>query len=466
MRHAELMGRVMISPPVTDRIARRAGVPHRTSSPASVGPPRSCRSRSPSPAASSAPARSRGPSARTGSRCRPARRRRSSTSTRRRRRRSRRSGSPTKPPRDCATTCAAVGDDQGVPEADLVALRQLGKARAGIANGGSAVVIGGLTFMVAFVLSGAGLLGLVALRRRFGAPKSDTRPHATSPAIARPARAARKPLARVRRRRLAATTRLLPWMLAGLHRADMAGPVRLDRARTPPSDRPNLDRIVLPVVVVLAARHAAGCRSPRLRLTWIHARSSSSWRRVPQRRPQRPLPQPGPRARPLAEEAAAARLLRRRVRRRGERHPTERGARVPDLHPRPGGDRGAVGIIWEYRIKRTCSGTSRTGCCRASSGVNADGTSRRPHRPADGPRTRRPCRSRPSRCWRLALPIALVGLLQPIAGGRSSSTAWPSACSRRHPRDLPKSAIIAPVAACSRSPTSAGASCSSSRRSG
>ena len=272
VRHAELMGRVMISPPVTDRIARRAGVPPDEF--AGVG-----RTTAFVPIALTEPGSEQ---------------RASEIAWSKRPYRLEVQARPTSPILDVYTQAPSVeqaqrladeaaaglrdylrsvGDDQGVPEADLVALRQLGKARAGIANGGSAVVIGGLTFMVAFVLSGAGLLGLVALRRRFGAPKSDTRPHATSPRF------------HALRERLAShwpesddddwprTTRLLPWMLAVFLAMLWLVPFySIELNASLPIDM-RLDRLLLPFLVGtwLLALVAGGRVAPRLNWTWIHA---------------------------------------------------------------------------------------------------------------------------------------------------------------------------------------------------
>ena len=128
-------------------------------------------------------------------------------------------------------------------------------------NGGSALVIGGLTFMVAFALAAVGLAGLVALRRRF-ALRPRHGPHVTSPRL------------QALRERLAShwpesddddwprTTRILPWMLAGFLAMLWLVPFNsIELNASLPIDMP-LDRLVLPFLVGVVAAGARG-RRPR-----------------------------------------------------------------------------------------------------------------------------------------------------------------------------------------------------------
>ncbi len=252
----------------------------------------------------------------------------------------RRSGSPTKPRPDCATTCARSRDDQGVPEADLVALRP---ARQGARRGRERRLRrrdrwpdlhGGLR-----PLAAVGLVGLVALRRRVRRLRAATRaPHATSPRL------------HALRERLAShwpesddddwprTTRLLPWMLAVFLAMLWLVPFySIELNASLPIDM-RLDRLLLPFLVGTWLLALAAGRSRRAATQLdVDPRGDRHLPglRVPQRRARRALPQPHARVRPVAQEAAAPRLLRVAVRDHCQRRAAQRGVRVPDLHAHP-----------------------------------------------------------------------------------------------------------------------------------
>jgi hypothetical protein len=142
------------------------------------------------------------------------------------------------------------------PSAGVPVLRQLGPARGGVISAHASAVIGALTFVTAFGLTCALLLGLVSLvARRMG----------------RPARAPAAP-ALDGRDDWPHTTRALPWMIAGFIAMLWLTPFdKVELAIATPIDM-KLDRLVLPfVLVVWAMAFAAGGRlSPRLRITPIH----------------------------------------------------------------------------------------------------------------------------------------------------------------------------------------------------
>jgi hypothetical protein len=161
-----------------------------------------------------------------------------------------------------------VAHGQGVNTKELTQLRQIRGARGEVINGYAPFAIAILTFLVAFVLSCAALYGLIALRlrrvstpgpspgpavasngnghQRFEAEDSDCWPH---------------------------TTRALPWMLAGFIAVLWLMPFNsIDLDASLPIDMP-LDRLILPVIAVawLIALAAGGRGAPRWRMTWIHA---------------------------------------------------------------------------------------------------------------------------------------------------------------------------------------------------
>jgi hypothetical protein len=147
-----------------------------------------------------------------------------------------------------------LGDRQGFGDYEPVRVRQLGRARGGPVNGGAQWAIALLAFGVAFSFSCA--VGLFVLRRRgFRLPvrrpaaqreSGDDWPH---------------------------TGRLLPWMLALFIAILWLAPFdQIELSANLPIDL-KLDRLVLPFVAVTwaLALVAEGRVVPRGRLTWIHA---------------------------------------------------------------------------------------------------------------------------------------------------------------------------------------------------
>src|SRR4051794_1136987 len=146
---------------------------------------------------------------------------------------------------------------QHVAVAKLPVLRSLGPARAGVMSSHGALIVGAFTFVTAFGLTGALLLGLVALARR--------RRPGRLPA---PARGGEEPSGDD----WPHTSRALPWMLAAFVAMLWLTPFdNVQLSFSTPIDM-KLDRIVLPfIVAVWALAFAAGPKlAPRLRLTPIH----------------------------------------------------------------------------------------------------------------------------------------------------------------------------------------------------
>ena len=172
----------------------------------------------------------------------------------------------------------SLAAQQGIPDDKLVALRQLGGARGGIINARASKAIAMLTFLVFFALTFAFLFGLDRLqRRRRGGPAEVEAPGNGAPAeLEAPGNGA---LAlRARRPHAVATddwphtTRVLPWLLAGFIAILWLVPFNaIELNMSFPIDL-KLDRLVLPFVVLAwaCAFVAAGRLKPRLRLTWIH----------------------------------------------------------------------------------------------------------------------------------------------------------------------------------------------------
>jgi hypothetical protein len=147
-----------------------------------------------------------------------------------------------------------LADRRGFDRSDLARLRQLGKARGETANAGMSFAIGLLSFVAAFLLSCAALL--YALRRRAGSGRVDKTPRELEADDDWPH-----------------TTRLLPWMLAGFMAIIWLVPFnQIELTARFPVDV-KLDRLVLPLVVFtwVLALVVGGRLAPRLRMTWIHA---------------------------------------------------------------------------------------------------------------------------------------------------------------------------------------------------
>ena len=148
---------------------------------------------------------------------------------------------------------------EGFHQRELPVLRQLGDARGGVAHSSARIIIGGLTFVTAFVLTMVALLSLRYWHRR-----------RTGTYVPRPT-----PPSRLTGRAAAdwpGTTRLLPWSVAGL--IAMVWLTPFDRIQLTAHGPVNitLDRIVLPCVAAiwLIAFSAGPGAAPRLRLTRVH----------------------------------------------------------------------------------------------------------------------------------------------------------------------------------------------------
>jgi O-antigen ligase len=144
-----------------------------------------------------------------------------------------------------------LGREQRADPAAATRLRLLGPARGAVVNSGVPAAVAVLTFVVAFVTTCCVLLGAFALtRRRAEAPApaaaGDDWPH---------------------------TTRLLPWMLAAFIGLLWLVPFNeIQLSASLPIDL-KLDRLVLPFVAALwvVALVGGGAGAPRVRLTRIHA---------------------------------------------------------------------------------------------------------------------------------------------------------------------------------------------------
>jgi hypothetical protein len=167
--------------------------------------------------------------------------------------------------------------------ASQVRVSQVGPALGAVLNSHAKYEIGALTFAIVFGLCGALLLGAARLRAGWRMAARDRR----RAAVDRPA----PPAAEPRRRAPTAgrhgsgawrpqaddwphTTRVLPWMIAAFMVVLWLVPfdsIQLGGASLPVQLK--FDRIVLPVIVVvwILALAAGGRAAPRLRFTWVHA---------------------------------------------------------------------------------------------------------------------------------------------------------------------------------------------------
>ena len=250
---AEMLGRVMTSPPVVERIARRSRVPaDRIAA--------SARSTANVPLALSEPGSEQRANEifRSGVPYRLEVEARATTPVL-----SVYAQAPSTPEAERVANAAIAGlrdylrdlaDRQGFGDYRPVRLRQLGTARGGVVNGGAPWAIAVLTFAVAFTLSGAALLFLIR-RRGHGIPVRRPRP---------PPEAGDD---------WPRTTRLLPWMFALFIAILWLVPFNEIELRASLPIDLKLDRLVLPFVAVTwaVALAAEGRGVPRGRLTWIHA---------------------------------------------------------------------------------------------------------------------------------------------------------------------------------------------------
>ena len=287
VKHAELLGQVMVSPPVLGRIARRCEIPAAELSglaritanvPASFIEPDSER-RASEIRGSNAPYRLET------------------------------QGRPYAPVIDVfaqaptaeSATCLAdssavglggfvrhLGRQQGVPPQDLARLRPIGGARGGVVNARAPVAIALLTFIVAFGLTAAAIACLIGLRRRrlarrqpplagsthrangVGAPTAPAAPNGVEPVPTPWLEDANE--ADRDNDNWPRTARPMPWLLAGFLAVLWLVPFNsIELNATVPIDLP-LDRLILPVIAVawLVALAARGRFAPRFRPTGIH----------------------------------------------------------------------------------------------------------------------------------------------------------------------------------------------------
>jgi hypothetical protein len=155
---------------------------------------------------------------------------------------------------------AELGRRQGFKKSQTLRLRQLGTARGAIVNGGAPLSVAVLTFVFAFALScGAGMLFL-RVRERGPVEGRALRgsDHADDAAVDD---------------NWPRTTRVLPWTLAGFIAVLWLVPFdAIELSASLPVDL-KFDRLVLPIVVAafVLAFVVGGRARPRWRLTWIHA---------------------------------------------------------------------------------------------------------------------------------------------------------------------------------------------------
>lgn len=257
VKHAELLGRVMTSAEVLDRMAARVGLP-----PGSVGG--SARTTASVPDAFLEP----------GSEQRAAEIGRSNLSyaveaqTR-----------PTTPVIDVYTRAptsdeakrlanAAVpalreymrslAASQQLTDDQILVVRQMGDARGNVVDPGASKAVAVLAFFVGFTLCGGVLLVLLGLARdhlsgNAARPKAPPEPEGDDD--------------------WPHTARLLPWMLAGFVAVIWLVPFSSIELRASMPIDLTLDRLVLPFVVLawILALAGGGRAAPRFRFTWIHA---------------------------------------------------------------------------------------------------------------------------------------------------------------------------------------------------
>lgn len=157
---------------------------------------------------------------------------------------------------------------RGIPSADHVRLTQLGAARGGPVDSIAPVEIAGLTFVVVFGISAGLIIALAGIRRGWRqTPDEEAAPAIPAVAGAAPGHGLARP------GDWPHTTRVLPWMIAGFIALLWLVPFNsIALAVSLPIDL-NLDRLVLPLIVLvwIVALAAGGPGAPRWRFTRIHA---------------------------------------------------------------------------------------------------------------------------------------------------------------------------------------------------
>lgn len=156
----------------------------------------------------------------------------------------------------------SLAAEQRFPMSQTARVQALGPARGGIANGGATFVIAFLTFITVFGLLFAGLLALSSLLQRRRRDDEPAAAHTAPPAPALPEPADNWPN----------TTRLLPWVFAAFLALIWLTPFNNIEMNVSLPVEVRLDRMVLPVLVVIwvLALGAGGRIAPRVRMTWVH----------------------------------------------------------------------------------------------------------------------------------------------------------------------------------------------------
>jgi O-Antigen ligase len=168
-----------------------------------------------------------------------------------------------------------VANQRGVDVDGLAQLREIPGAPGAVVNGHAPLAIAMLTFLVAFALTCSALYGFIALRRRrLEKPvRGPVAVNGTNGNGSAPTSGSENGSATPADDCWPRTTRVLPWMLAAFIAVLWLMPfntINLDA--TLPIDLP-LDRLILPVIAFawLIALIAGGRGAPRVRMTWIHA---------------------------------------------------------------------------------------------------------------------------------------------------------------------------------------------------
>jgi hypothetical protein len=161
----------------------------------------------------------------------------------------------------------ALADNSPYP---VMRLKPLGPARGGVANGGATLIVALLTFLTVFGVLLATLIGVGEWRRRRRRAASHGGVPAAPLVVPEPVHAVPAPARE--RDSWPFTTRLLPWMLAGFIALLWLTPFNNIQLSASLPIELRLDRLVLPFVAIvwLLALVAGGRVAPRLRVTWIH----------------------------------------------------------------------------------------------------------------------------------------------------------------------------------------------------